>query len=107
MPNGLYKDELGRQLEKTDDYVRIVDSVLAGSVMLMNRQLRILIKRMDVSLQDAIYMATIVPARIIGAEAKGSLEPEKDADIIVIDDDLNVHLAYCRGVLAYSSDSKD
>lgn len=98
MPNGHYRDIIGRPLIKTDEYVRIVDSTLFGSVMPMNRQVAVLVSQLGVPIQDAIGMATVVPSQIIGVhDAKGSLEPGKDADIVILNRQLEVEKAYCRG----------
>jgi N-acetylglucosamine-6-phosphate deacetylase len=102
MPNGDYRDIIGRPLIKTDEYVQIVGATLYGSVMPMNRQLFTLVSKLGVSVQDAIHMATVVPARIIGVlESKGMLQPGKDADILVLDDQFNVQQAFSRGIEVY------
>lgn len=102
MPNGSYRDTMGRPLMKTDEYVRIVDGPLFGSVMPMNRQLHTLVSQLGLPIADAIHMATVVPARLIGVlDSKGTLEPGKDADIVVLDEQFAVRLALCRGVEAY------
>lgn len=99
MPNGNYRDIIGRPLIKTDEYVQIIGATLYGSVMPMNRQLYTLVSKLDVSPKDAIHMATVVPARIIGiSEFKGMLQSGKDADILVMDDQFNVQQAFSRGV---------
>jgi N-acetylglucosamine-6-phosphate deacetylase len=102
MPNGDYRDIIGRPLIKTDEYVRIVGGTLFGSVMPLNRQLYTLVSKLGISVQDAIHMATVVPSRIIGvSESKGTLEVGKDADILVLDDRFNVQWAFSRGVEMY------
>ncbi|NIM95984.1 MAG: N-acetylglucosamine-6-phosphate deacetylase [Anaerolineales bacterium] len=102
MPNGLYKDTAGRELEKTDDYVRIVDSVLAGSVMPMNRQLHTIVHDMGIPLEDAITMASVAPSHLLGLQdRKGSLEPGRDADVLILDDQFVVCTAFCRGILSH------
>lgn len=102
MPNGSYRDAMGRPLMKTAEYVRIVDGPLFGSVMPMNRQVHTLVSKLGLPIEDAILMATVVPARLIGVlDSKGSLEPGKDADIVVLDEQFDVHLVICRGVEAY------
>ena len=102
MPNGPYQDFAGRPLVKTDEYVRLVDGPLFGSVMPMNCQLQTLVTRLGLPVAEAIRMATVVPARLIGGlAATGSLEPGKDADILVLSEQLDVELAICRGVRAF------
>jgi len=74
---------------------------LAGSMATMNGDVRNMVKLVDVPLQDAIKMATANPAREFGFDDKGRLEKGKDADIIVIDDDVNVYMTFVRGDLVY------
>ena len=41
---------------------------------------------------DAVQMASLNPARVVGLDDHiGSLEPGKDADITVVDEDINVY----------------
>ena len=50
------------------------------------------------TLPDAIKMASLNPAKLLGvADRKGSLEVGKDADLIVIDEEINVFAAMCKG----------
>jgi N-acetylglucosamine-6-phosphate deacetylase len=47
-------------------------------------------------------MATINPAAVVNVdENKGSLELGKDADIVIIDDEINVHLTIVKGNIMY------
>ena len=47
-------------------------------------------------------MATLLPARLIGADAsKGSLDVGKDADVVVMDRDLRVLLTIVGGQVVY------
>jgi len=60
-------------------------------------------KLLDLSLSDSIRMASLTPATIIGVQnRKGSLEVGKDADVIVIDADVNVKTTVTRGKVVYS-----
>jgi N-acetylglucosamine-6-phosphate deacetylase len=46
---------------------------------------------MGLSLADALRMATLTPATLLGvSERKGSLEVGKDADVVILDDELRV-----------------
>jgi N-acetylglucosamine-6-phosphate deacetylase len=62
----------------------------AGSTTLLNEMIPILTGAVGISLPDAIRMASLTPARVVGiAERKGSLEAGKDADIAIFDDDFS------------------
>ena len=47
---------------------------------------------------EAVKMASLNPARLIGvADGKGSLDVGKDADLIVIDEHINVYATMVNG----------
>jgi N-acetylglucosamine-6-phosphate deacetylase len=51
----------------------------------------ILIEAAGVPLVEAVRMASLTPARIVGLDRrKGSLEPGKDADVAIFEDDFTV-----------------
>ena len=78
----------------------------AGSVATTNQLVRNMVNLADVSLLDAVRMASSTPARIMGVDArKGSLAPGKDADIVIFDDQLTVYATLVGGQLIYSSES--
>lgn len=57
---------------------------LAGSVLTMDRAVRNVMKFAGISFQDAIRLATLNPARVLGVEKrKGSLRVGSDADMAV------------------------
>ena len=70
----------------------------AGSVATTDRLVRNMYKLCEVKLCDAVKMATLTPARIIGEDVrKGSIAVGKDADIILFDDNINVKLTMIGG----------
>ncbi len=75
-------------------------SAYAGSVATMDRCLRCALESMDLSLSDALAMATLTPATILGvAERKGSLEEGRDADVVVLDGQLRVRATVAGGTI--------
>ena len=51
-------------------------------------------------MEDAVRMASETPARIMGVyDRKGSLQRGKDADLMVLDKDLNVRAVWAMGKL--------
>jgi len=49
-------------------------------------------------------MATVNPAVVINVDKKkGSLEPGKDADIAIIDDEINVYMTIVKGNIVYET----
>ena len=75
-------------------------SALAGSVATMDRLIRTLVQKAEIPLEDAIRMASETPAKIMSVyDRKGSLERGKDADLMILDDDLNVRGVWAMGNL--------
>jgi len=103
MPDGEYA--LGKQQIIVEDRVsRLESGDLAGSTLTMDRVVRNIIRLVGTPLQTAVKMATINPAVVVNVdENKGSLEPGKDADIVIIDDKINVHLTIVKGEILYRS----
>jgi N-acetylglucosamine-6-phosphate deacetylase len=73
-------------------------SALAGSIATMDRLIKTLVQKAEIPLEDAIRMASETPAKIMGVyDRKGSLEKDKDADIVILDDNLNVRAVWSMG----------
>ncbi|NOX63967.1 MAG: N-acetylglucosamine-6-phosphate deacetylase [Chloroflexi bacterium] len=73
-------------------------SSFAGSTTLINRMVAILIEHVGVPLPEAVRMATLTPARVIGVDdRKGSLDAGKDADIAIFDEDFSPWRTLIRG----------
>ena len=84
-----------------DGVCKLADhSALAGSVATMDRLIRTMVQKAEIPLADAVRMASETPARIMGVyDRKGSLQKGKDADILVMDQDLNVRAVWAMGKL--------
>jgi N-acetylglucosamine-6-phosphate deacetylase len=72
------------------------DGVLAGTVLTMIDAVRNL-HALGISFEDAVGAATIVPARIVGRPDLGILEPGCAADVVVLDDRLEIVNVVCAG----------
>jgi N-acetylglucosamine-6-phosphate deacetylase len=72
------------------------DGVLAGTVLTMIDAVRNL-HRLGIPFEDAVGAATEVPARIIGRQDLGVLEPGARADVVVLDDRLDIVRVVCGG----------
>lgn len=70
----------------------------AGSVATTDRLVRVMTKQAGLSMWEAVKMITINPARFAGVDGrKGSLEPGKDADMLIFDDDVRIQDVYVSG----------
>ncbi len=101
MPDGEYA--LGEQRILVKDGIsRLESGDLAGSTLTIDRAVRNIMRFVGTPLQTAVKMATINPASVANVRKnKGSLKPGKDADIVVIDDKVNVHLTIVKGKTLY------
>jgi N-acetylglucosamine-6-phosphate deacetylase len=72
------------------------DGVLAGTVLTMIDAVRNL-HALGISFEDAVGAATTVPARIVGRPDLGALEPGAAADVVVLDDRLEIVNVLCAG----------
>lgn len=83
-----------------DGVCKLADrSSLAGSIATMDILVRTMVKA-GIPLADAVCMASETPARIMGVyDRKGSLQKNKDADIIILDRELNIRAAWAMGNL--------
>lgn len=89
MPDGAYR--LGTfDVEVKDGVPRGADGKLAGSTLTLDRALRNIVS-LGVPLGEALTMLTQNPARLLGIESrKGVLAPGADADLVLLDENLEV-----------------
>jgi N-acetylglucosamine-6-phosphate deacetylase len=79
----------GVEVEVRDGVARRADGVLAGSVLTMIEAVRNL-HALGASLVDAVAAATSVPARVVGRPELGVLRPGGEADLVVLDNGLEI-----------------
>ena len=73
-------------------------SSLAGSLATMDVLIQTMVKKASIPLADAVRMASETPAKLIGIEShKGTLQKGKDADIVILDKDINVRCVFSQG----------
>jgi N-acetylglucosamine-6-phosphate deacetylase len=83
-------------IEVADGVPMREDGVLAGTVLTMIEAVRNL-HALGISLEDAVGAATAVPASIVGRSDLGTLEPGGAADVVVLDDRLDIVNVLCAG----------
>jgi len=105
LPNGEYQDEeKDRVVVKEENKAYVKGGTLAGSVCPLNHGLKVLVEEVGLDFENAIQLLSINPAKVIGVnDQKGSLEPDKDADIVLIDNDFTIHKTFVEGDLVYES----
>ncbi len=68
----------------------------AGSVATTDRLVRTIVSA-GIPLVDAVKMAAETPAKIQNVPQKGTLDPGKDADILIFDENINMQKVFIRG----------
>lgn len=99
-PDGsVLKNTAGSIIILEDGVLKLEDrQAFAGSVATMDRLVRNMVQLAGVSLWDAVTMATATPAKVAGlSHCKGSLLPGYDADIVLLDKDLQVKSVIAMG----------
>jgi len=71
---------------------------------LANRLVRNMVELAGAPLKEAIEMMSLTPARIIGMDSvAGSLDPGKRADVVILDDRLDVRMTIVAGTTVYEA----
>jgi N-acetylglucosamine-6-phosphate deacetylase len=97
MPDGEY-NVVGLRVEVKDGACRF-EGHLAGSVVTLDRAVRNMTKFVGASPAEAIRMATLNTATLMGiADQKGQLKAGADADLVILDSGLNIQQVYTRGL---------
>jgi len=97
MPDGKYM--LGSfEVTVTGGICRNAEGKLAGSTLTLDRALRNVVA-LGMPLADTVRMLTLNPATLLGIEfKKGALRTGADADIVLLDNNLQLKNVYLRGV---------
>ena len=96
MPDGTY--ELGGQpIVVRDRKATLLDGTLAGSCISIAHAVQNAV-RFGLPLETAIYASSTAPALAIGARDIGSIQVGKAADLVLLDENLNVDAVFINGV---------
>lgn len=87
----------GQKVFVKNGEARLESGSLAGSTLTLDKAVKN-ITSLGVPLFEACKMASLNPAKAIGVDdRKGSIEVEKDADIVVLNNDLTVYMTIIEG----------
>lgn len=84
-------------LEHVTDINFDLDGEIAATKLTLNEACRNYITHTGASICDAFYAASHNPAKLLGWETKGQIREGGDADIILVDYDMNVKKVICNG----------
>lgn len=98
--------ELGGQaVTVKDGAAKLKDGTLAGSILKMDQAFCNMLRFTHCSMHDAIKMTAENPAKKLNIfDRKGSIVIDKDADLVVLNENYQVMCTLCRGEVAYSRD---
>lgn len=101
LPDGMY--ELGGQpVGVKNNQATLADGTLAGSILKMIDGAKNMLALDEVIIRDIIEMTSVNPAKQIHVfDRKGSIEVGKDADVLLVDKDLNLKYTICLGQIAF------
>ncbi|SCI02988.1 MULTISPECIES: N-acetylglucosamine-6-phosphate deacetylase [unclassified Romboutsia] len=103
MADGKY-DLGGQDVFVKDNAARLASGNLAGSVLTLNKGVYNFMKNTDISIYEAINLASLNPAKSINIDdKKGSLEINKDADIALFDEEMNCYMSISQGEIIFNN----
>jgi N-acetylglucosamine-6-phosphate deacetylase len=103
LPDGEY-DLGGQTVTVAEGQARLASGNLAGSTLTMDRAVRNVVQHLDLSIPDALHMATVTPAMALGVDDhKGRLQPGYDADLVLLDQQLCVQWTMVQGRFVYEA----
>jgi N-acetylglucosamine-6-phosphate deacetylase len=101
MPDGDYHF-MDQKIIVKDKRAFLENGTLAGSTLTMEDAVRNMVQLVGVPLTDAVRMASLNGAKVLGLEhQKGILAVGKDADVVILDDQFNVHATIYEGQIKY------
>lgn len=106
LKNGNY--DLGGQKVIVKDGMAVLENgTLAGSVLKLSDALKNMLKYCDdCTLEDVIKMTSTNPAKQLNlSDRKGIIKVGMDADLVVLNNDYDVQMTFCRGILSYQKES--
>jgi N-acetylglucosamine-6-phosphate deacetylase len=88
---------------RVGDIFRLKDGTLYGSALTMMKAVKNAVRFMGVSLPEAVKMASLNPAKILGrGKITGSIEEGKKADLVIFDRNFQVKMTMVEGKIVYS-----
>ena len=91
----------GQTVSVVDGRCTMTDGTLAGSNLDMAAAVRNTVKRLGQSLEEALRMASLYPAGFLGQDKlRGRIAPGYCADLVLLDDNLNVRRTWIGGQMA-------
>ncbi|MBM7580132.1 N-acetylglucosamine-6-phosphate deacetylase [Jeotgalibacillus terrae] len=95
----------GQKIIVKNGQATLESGTLAGSTLTMSEAFKNIIEFTGCSFEEAISFCSFNPAVRLGLESrKGSIKTGKDADLIILDENKEIVMTFCRGVCEYERD---
>jgi len=87
------------------DALDVREGTIVGSKAALDSSVRVMVREVGVPMPDAVQMASLNPAKLLGVDdRKGSIVANKDADLAVMNDDLEVKMLIQGGEVVYDAE---
>lgn len=88
----------------TETDARLADGTLAGSILSLDQAIRNFIQFTGCTLEEVLPTVTTIPADLLGiGHERGCVEFGYIADLVLLDEDLQVQMTFAEGELLYQS----
>jgi N-acetylglucosamine-6-phosphate deacetylase len=103
LPSGVYDTPWGYRVKVSpgDAARHETKNFLAGSALTMDRGMANLLAWLKLPPEQVWAMGTLNPARLLGLDRKGRLEPGADADLVLWNEDLTAAQTWVNGISVY------
>lgn len=100
LPDGNYHLGVNEVVVKDGDATLASNGTRAGSTLTQDRALRNIVSFTGRTLEEVLPVLTENPAKLLGVfDRKGSIEEGKDADLVILNEELMVEQVFLRGNL--------
>ena len=103
LPDGPYKLGVNDVVVRDGDAVLADTGVRAGSTLTTGQALKNLVQFTGESVERVLPLLTANPAGLLGLKGKGSIAPGQDADLVILNETLDVCATYVAGQEVWSA----
>ncbi|MFC4557967.1 N-acetylglucosamine-6-phosphate deacetylase [Virgibacillus kekensis] len=91
-----------KNIRKKGNEVTLENGKLAGSALTLDKGIKYVVEHCNIPIEEAIYMATQAPLNSIGElEYRGKVKAGHQADLVILDSELNVKKTIIKGNVVY------
>ena len=103
LPDGQEMEFAGHIIHVEGGVARMPDGNIAGSITSQDKILKLLVEKVGLELNEAVYMTSTAHAVSLDLNDTGQIAEGMKADLAILDHDLNVRATIIEGKLIYSA----